>query len=322
EDGHYLPATAAWLQEASGERIDPALLDDDGHALDQAIVMLRHSHRFDAASGIGELASAVNRGMPAASREVWRRAPGDLVRLAPRGPDDAALKRLVLDGAAPFGPAGPGVPAAVGYRRYLERMRDTRPPLDAARAAFDAWATQVLDEHARFQVLCAVRTGPWGVEGLNQRIAGWLAGAGLIATTQGWYAGRPVLVTRNDYDLGLMNGDVGLCLMLPHEGAWQLRVAFSAADGSGALRWLLPSRLQEVDSLYAMTVHKSQGSEFSHTALILPDTRGPLLTRELVYTGITRARHWLSVVDPAELLEVAMQRRVQRASGLGGLYAG
>ena len=174
-------------------------------------------------------------------------------------------------------------------------------------AAFDA-----------FRVLCALRLGPWGVEGLNQRISSELLRQQLISSDHGWYEGRPVLVTRNDYSLGLMNGDIGIALLVPTpEGPPKLRVAFPRNDGSGGVRFVLPTRLAEVETVFAMTVHKSQGSEFIHTALVLPDAPNPVLTKELLYTGITRAKHWFSLVESgAGVFEGAVGKNVQRTSGL------
>ena len=214
-----------------------------------------------------------------------------------------------------------GTPSAgrEGYRHYLETLRNTRPAAAADRAGIDAWAAGVLTAHGRFQLLCALRRGPWGVEGLNPRIAGWLREAGLIGADEGWYEGRPVLVTRNDYGLGLMNGDMGITLALPlADGGSQLRVAFPSGDGRNGIKWVLPSRLQAVETVFALTVHKSQGSEFTHAALALPDSLNPILTRELVYTGITRARSGFTLVDASgsRVLEQAVARRVLRLSGL------
>jgi len=154
-----------------------------------------------------------------------------------------------------------------------------------------------------------VRDGPWGVASLNQHIAASLGLAGA-----GWYAGRPVMVTRNDYALKLMNGDIGLCL----NHANGLRVAF--ADGQGGVRWVLPARLDAVETVFAMTVHKSQGSEFDHVALVLPERPVAVLTRELLYTGITRARSRLTLVVPqAEVLLRAVGIKVLRSGGLADL---
>ncbi|MFV0456057.1 MAG: ATP-binding domain-containing protein, partial [Pseudomonas sp.] len=169
------------------------------------------------------------------------------------------------------------------------------------------------------------------VEGLNPRIAGLLQRRGLLEADTGWYEGRPVLVVRNDNSQGLKNGDIGIALRLPEPaeapGAAPnpvLREAFPRNDGSGALRFILPSRLNAVETVFAMTVHKSQGSEFAHTALILPDTLNPVLTKELLYTGITRARHWFSLIETRPgIFDEAVQRQVARRSGLmDGLNGG
>ncbi|KAF1019939.1 MAG: RecBCD enzyme subunit RecD [Paracidovorax wautersii] len=328
EGGHYWPAVADWLAAVGAGVVPAALRDTHGQDADQAVAMLRRSYRFDAASGIGQLALAVNAGDATAARHVLAQAPADLQVATLSGEDDAALARLVVDGGAGGGLKGGA--GRRGYRHYLETLRAQQPALDADQDALDDWARAVLAAYGEFQVLCALRRGPWGVEGLNARIAQVLAERGWITSTQGWYPGRPVLVTRNDYALGLMNGDIGVTLALPHRAAdgervWVNRVAFAAGDGSGRIRWVLPSRLQATETVYAMTVHKSQGSEFMHASLVLPDGLSPVLTRELVYTGITRARRWFTLVTAARktgkadtlgVLAAALQRRVLRASGL------
>jgi len=169
------------------------------------------------------------------------------------------------------------------------------------------------------------------VEALNLRIARLLRAQGLLdAELGGWYAGRPVMVTRNDYALDLRNGDVGLALTVPARRAgdanvpaatplWRLRVAFPAPELPGGVRWVLPSRLRDVETVFAMTVHKSQGSEFSHAALLLPEQASPVVTRELLYTGITRARHWFTLAASSAAIQSATERAVQR---VGGLAAG
>lgn len=331
-DGHYTPATCEWLEQACGEGVVPALVDAAGGALDQAVVMLRHSHRFSAASGIGQLAEAVNAGDIASVGRIWQQAHADLALLPLVGGDEAVFKALVIDGGVATAAAAnaldrDGSPSAAaspplrnGYRHYLEVLREQQPAPNAPQQAFDDWARAVLHAHGRFQVLCALRRGPWGVAGLNQRIARVLREADLIPAGDGWYLGRPVLITRNDYGLGLMNGDIGITLALPgtNDQAWLLRVAFPAGDASQGIKWVLPSRLQAVETAYALTVHKAQGSEFTHAALLLPEALSPILTRELLYTGITRARSFLTVATPgsARLLEEAARRQVLRASGL------
>lgn len=363
EGGHYTPATAEWLEAVTGKPLPERYRDVDtnepGQPLDQSIAMLRVSHRFDAQSGIGQLAEAVNRpldpdhGAHSKSTEKKRAVRGifeqgyvDLALLRLADADDPAFDRLVVDGnPTGFANAGQGrhdrrgdpIAPPVGYRHYLEVLQAQRPAQTSfgeseERKPFDDWAHAVLEAHGHFQLLCALRKGPWGIEGLNPRIARSLRRAGLIAASDvelehGWFEGRPVLVTRNDYGLGLMNGDIGITLALPdarqpshHNSRTLLRVAFPTSDGSDRIKWVLPSRLQAVETVYAMTVHKSQGSEFTHTALLLPDAPNPILTRELVYTGITRARHWLTVVETGRgMLLDAVERRVMRVSGLGRL---
>ena len=185
-------------------------------------------------------------------------------------------------------------------------------------------ALVVLAAHGRFQLLCALRHGPAGVSGLNARIEAILKKHHLIDLAGPWYAGRPVIVTRNDYTLGLMNGDIGITLPCPVEQAgsgqrvWGLRVAFPTHEANAPVRWVLPSRLHAVDTVYALTVHKSQGSEFDQVCLVLPDQTQAVLTRELLYTGITRARERFTLVEAADgLLEAALSRPSVRASGLG-----
>lgn len=318
ESGGYSEATRTWLESQTGEQLeDPALVSGD-QALAQHIVMLRHSRRFGSGSGIGRLARAVNQGDAQAARAILAAGADDLHVLHLSGEQDRALERLLIDGQ------GDGEPRPQGYAHYLQLMQAERPAATADSHAWDGWAGNVLAAFDRFQLLCAVRKGTWGVEALNERIAEALVRRGLLEQAQGWYEGRPVLVTRNDYSLGLMNGDIGIALRLPEPpespGAAErqvLRVVFPRNDGSGSLRHILPSRLSAVETVFAMTVHKSQGSEFAHCALILPDSLNPVLTKELIYTGITRARHWFSLIESRPgIFEQAVQRRVERRSGL------
>ena len=163
----------------------------------------------------------------------------------------------------------------------------------------------------RFQLLCALRDGPFGVTGLNAQIERALAEAGLVAPEHDWYAGRPVMVIQNDHAIGLYNGDIGLCL--PDDNG-RLRVWFET--GEGQLRSLLPSRVPAHETVYAMTIHKSQGSEFAQVIMVLPDQMSPLLSRELIYTGITRAKQQLTLYADPTLLAQAIRRRTERYSGL------
>ena len=342
---HYTPATADWLAQATGQPLPAEFIDPAGQPLDQAITMLRVSHRFNEHSGIGQLAKAINQpGHAQSEREkqqavtaVLRHGYSDIHHLVMN--DDTALDKLVIHGS-PSGFAGNGegrtdhegrpIAPPTGYRHYLNVLQAQRPrgeSFEKNQTAFDAWASEVLSAYSHFQLLCALRKGPWGVEGLNQRIASTLRREKLLfgsdyTLEKGWYEGRPVLVTQNDYGLKLMNGDIGITLAVPDPRNPQqklLRVAFPTSDTEKPIRWVLPSRLHTVETVFAMTVHKSQGSEFLHTALLLPPTLNPILTRELVYTGITRAREWLTVVEAKRgVLNEAVVREVVRVSGVGG----
>ena len=318
EGGWYTPHTLDWLEQVSGEDLAASELqqDIDGtHPLAQQVVMLRHSRRFGEGSGIGQLSRLVNQQHAEQARLLLMSGGfADLSTLALKGEQDKHFERLALEGRGD---------EAKGYRHYLEVLREHRPqptaPLEDP--CWMVWASKVLEAFEAFQVLCAVRKGPWGVEGLNERITRALFARKLIESDQHWYEGRPVLMTRNDYGLGLMNGDIGIALKLPerdnHSQRHVLRVAFARNDGQGGIRFVLPSRLNDVETVYAMTVHKSQGSEFSHTALVLPEALNPVLTKELVYTAITRAKHRFSLIEPrAGVFEGAVQRKVKRLSGL------
>lgn len=294
EAGRYSVATRDYVAATSGETIPPDYLDPAGSMLAQQTVMLRESRRFG--GPIGQLALAVNRG-DAVAAQACLHAPGDEVSWIGHARPDAVVA-LALDGRA-------GAPG--GYRSYLEEVR-SGPLGDHA-----AWVKRVLSAFERFRILCALREGEWGVTGLNRAIESALAEARLIGKRGEWYAGRPVMVTRNDYGAGVFNGDIGITLPAVQAGA-AMRVFFLDGD---EVRSVLASRLAEAETAYAMTVHKSQGSEFEHTVLVLPPETNQILTRELVYTGITRARarFTLACAHPVVLAD-AIVRKTQRASGL------
>ncbi|MBA6420746.1 exodeoxyribonuclease V subunit alpha [Pseudomonas sp. 5Ae-yellow] len=320
--GYYSKQTRDWLEQVSGQSLAAAQLhigDDSQHALAQQTAMLRHSHRFGADSGIGELARAVNRCAADQARELLTRGHfTDIRSQRLSGPSDPCFAALALGSDSDT-----GLP---GYAAYLQVLDQQRPA--SSTAALDPlwqdWARAVLKTFDRFQLLCAVRRGEWGVEAVNQRVAALLQRRGLLRSEQLWYEGRPVLVTRNDYSLGLMNGDIGIALRIrePALIAGQaetdaLRVAFARNDGSGNIRFVLPSRLPEVETVFAMTVHKSQGSEFEHAVLVLPEARNPVLTKELVYTAITRASRQFTLLESRPgVFEAAVQTPVRRISGL------
>ncbi|HEN3669439.1 exodeoxyribonuclease V subunit alpha [Yersinia enterocolitica] len=253
-----------------------------------SLCLLRKSYRFDEKSGIGQLALAVNAGRYRDALTVFNGTYSDIERFSLTDPDDYQV--LLEDCAA-------------GYQHYLEL------------AAAGADAVDVLAAFGRYQLLCALRAGPFGVSGLNERIEQLLHRKRLIERTPGpsgrWYVGRPVMIGLNDSTLGLFNGDIGIALPDP-EG--ELRVHFQLPDGN--IKSVQPSRLPSHETAYAMTVHKSQGSEFEHTVLVLPNTFMPVLTRELVYTAITRARQRLTLYCSDTVLSHAIRTPTLRVSGL------
>lgn len=299
--GAYSTATADWILAHTGQDVR-AFVSASGRsaALAQHTVMLRHSRRFAADSGIGQWAQAVNAGEVQTVKTL-------LADCAASSATQASLFAADVDWLnLPRWPH-PVLAQAVrqGWSAWSALLAPWRAP---GAVCHDAAAWALLQCFADYQVLCALRSGPWGVVHVNQCISRWM-GEG----AQEWYVGRPVMVTRNDPNLQLMNGDVGLCLPTANG----LRVAFAQA---GQIRWVLPSRLDAVETVWAMTVHKSQGSEFAHVLLVLPDTPSPVLTRELIYTGLTRAKTRLTLMLASQsVLLQATATRVLRSGGLSQL---
>lgn len=297
--GCYSKATADYVQQASGEKL-PDEYVCGGSALAQQTVMLRASRRFQGA--IGALASAVNNGDDEQARHCLRGADNDEHALAwIATASQTHLINLALEGR---------LHVADSYLGYLELLRKAPAGSESDRLA---WIRSLLFAFDRFRILCAVREGEWGVTGVNQAIEQAFAQKGYIRKSSEWYAGRPVMVTRNDYSIGVFNGDIGICLP-DASGTGSLRVYFPHGE---SCRSVLASRLPNTETAYAMTVHKSQGSEFAHVALALPVDINPVVTRELIYTGITRARSAFTLLtaDPAVLAQ-AIAQKTKRASGL------
>jgi exodeoxyribonuclease V alpha subunit len=287
EAGEYLPETLSYVHASTGQEI-PEQYAGQGGPIAQQTVMLRESRRFG--GPIGALALAVNAGDAGKAVEVLRSGQDGKVAWTDMA-QASDLLQLALS----------------GYRPYLQLIKNMPENTD------DIVRLGILKSFESFRLLCAVREGEWGVSGLNDAIEQRLQTAGLLKKTGEWYVGRPVMVTRNDYATGVFNGDIGLTLPDPaRPGA--LRVYFSEGD---AVRSVLATRLRNVETAFAMTVHKSQGSEFAHTAMVLPKDSGGMLARELIYTGITRARDYFTLLTPnGQVLLDAIGQRTQRASGL------
>ncbi|NVD05986.1 exodeoxyribonuclease V subunit alpha [Vibrio sp. JPW-9-11-11] len=289
----YSQTHASQLARLTG--FDTLANNQQGQAsIADSLCMLKKSYRFDARSGIGQLAQAVNSGSTLKVDAVWQRDFADIAKF----PIDSQHYNQMIQ-------------TMVGeYRGYLQRL--SQAP-DGESETLAERAKSALDLFAQCRLLCAVREGDFGVSGLNQRTERGLAARKLIQTQDElWYHGRPVMVTRNDHGLGLYNGDIGLCVY--DASLDKLKVFFELPDGS--VKAVLPSRVPEHETAYAMTIHKSQGSEFDHTLMILPPDFTPLLTRELIYTGITRAKNRLTLFVDERVLKRGIKVRTERASGL------
>ncbi len=259
-----------------------SVLPDMIRSLPDNTALLQKSYRFDA--GIKALATAINRG----------------------------------DGEGAWAILSAGEPANVGLltgssigaigRRYAAYMETvTKVAEVGVRAVFRAFAA--------FQVLCPGRHGSRGVAALNAAVEKHLRRKGYACQAEQWYPGRPVLITTNEYSLELYNGDVGICLPDPVDG--EMKVWFERGDGG--LRGYLPARLPRHETVFAMTIHKSQGSEFGEVLVILPEEESRLLNRQLLYTGVTRAKERVRIVASKSIFVYAVGGDYPRSSGLADL---
>ncbi|HYS64749.1 MAG TPA: AAA family ATPase, partial [Paraburkholderia sp.] len=267
--------------------------------LADSVVWLERNYRFGLESPIGRLSLAIRNGSASAALDVLNIDPVEPCAAALHEDTHATLaERTIMRLAAGFAPYADALAAALAA--------ETPDPLP------------LFDALNRFRVLCATRSGPRGVDQVNAVMAAQVrrsAGVTLAVGAQ-WFAGRPVMVTRNDYALGLFNGDIGIAL--PGAGG-ALRVYFRTGDGG--LRAVSPAALPPHDTAFALTVHKSQGSEFDHAVLMLPSVFSRVLSRELVYTAITRARERVEVIGARAVLAQAIATPTQRDSGLAARIA-
>jgi len=259
-----------------------------GNALHGTLALLKKNYRFGNESAIYRLCEAVRAGKGCDALELL-----SVQSLADLGsaplPSPQQLSNALRE------------PVLAGYGAY---MRESDP-------------AKALEALGRFRVLCALRKGPYGVEELNRRIAALLREAGLIQGSHPLYAGMPLLITRNDPQLGLFNGDIAVLLPDPAQAEAPEKPLWAWLPGEGSeLRRIAPTQLPEHEPAFAMTVHKSQGSEFERVLLMLPERDTPVLTREWIYTGLTRARSRMDVWFHPEVFERGVARRTERTSGL------
>jgi exodeoxyribonuclease V alpha subunit len=256
-----------------------AVLADLVEALPENTVELQKTFRFDTA--INRLSRAVNSGDVEAAR---------MCLADPTSQSTRFLTESLRDFAG---------------SRYLEYMRQVENVQDVGEE-------KVFAVFNRFRILCAMRLGTFGVEGINTEMEQFLYRQGYECLATTWYPGRPVLITRNDYSLDLYNGDVGIAL--PDPAGDGVRVVFQRPDGT--LKSCLPNRLPPCETAYAMTIHKSQGSEFDDVLVVLPEKENPIVSRELVYTALTRARKQVLVSASEEIFRLALERKIRRYSNL------
>ncbi|MCD6353662.1 MAG: exodeoxyribonuclease V subunit alpha [Proteobacteria bacterium] len=271
------------IQSITEETVDIKTTDDES-GMDNCIVHLQKSFRFGSDSGIDKVSRAVNKGDGNRALRILKSNKFQDIKWStlprPNALFDILKERIIT-----------------GFERYLKAS----DPEEALRL-FD-----------RFRILCAVRNGPYGVAALNHLSEEILTKEKLIVTDRKWYPGRPVLIDHNDYDLRLFNGDVGI--ILPDPKMNNEPHAFFSSEG-GAVRKFSLVRLPELETVYAMTVHKSQGSEFDDVLFVMPDRQSPVLTRELIYTGITRAKKSIKIEGVESVFKDAVAHRIERSSGL------
>lgn len=282
----FSPEFARQIEDLSGQKIPSGNIPP---SVQDSIIQLQQNYRFSNISGIGLLSQAIKEGKEQEVLELLysgKYADIHWTEIAESEKSFKELRQIIIE----------------KYRDYLNAANSGSVSAD-----------QIFDLFERFRILCALRVGNWGTERINAYIEKILADAGLINPRSLYYEGRPIMVLHNDYNLRLFNGDVGIVLKDKNNDD-QLRVFFR--DEQGCMRKILPARLPGHETVWAMTVHKSQGSEFEEVILILSERDMSVITRELVYTGITRASGYVNILTSKEILSKAISRRIYRQSGL------
>ncbi|MBD3346498.1 MAG: exodeoxyribonuclease V subunit alpha [Chitinivibrionales bacterium] len=281
--GSFSKDMAALIRENAGQKVD-SVPEPDTSPLHDCIVNLNKSYRFTQKSGIGQLSRAVNEGCAEKALSILQSSDGGDVAFKEVASKERLLRRL----------------SGLTAQKYEQYFKE--PDLK-----------RLFEHLQKFQILCAVRHGPYGVAFCNQTIEKIFSDKGHIDTKQRYYARRPILVTENDYMANLYNGDVGIVMSSLDQAATN-RAWFPGKQG--VLRSFLPQRLPAHETVFATTVHKSQGSEYDTVLLILPDVPAPILTRELIYTAITRAKKNIEIWGTREVFAEAVGRKITRLSGL------
>ncbi len=249
------------------------------HSLSSNCVHLTESKRFEGV--IGDFAEAVCQGNSTAALHIAQQG-SDAIAYHPLEQPDATAKKLFQ-----------------GYRDFVEALKEQQAIAD------------IIKKFDSYRVLCAVREGAYGVNSLNQRLSVLLQKElSLSEESSIWYHGRPIMVTKNDYSLDVFNGDIGITIA-EEDGFY---VYFPTQDQQ--YRRIAAARLAYSETALALTIHKSQGSEFSRVAVVLPKEDSAILSRQLLYTGITRAKHYIHLWAMEQLFIKAIEQQTQRAAGL------
>lgn len=270
--------------DSQSQTVEDQLPITNTQLLQESIVLLDKNYRFSEDSGIWTLAQAIRQGQSEKALAILQSESYPDVNWHPINPSEGLPSTLIHQIVA-------------GFSRYLSE------PLPE----------KALQAYQQFRILCALRRGLYGVEAINRRIEEELSKAGRIRATANWYHGRPIMMTRNDYRLQLFNGDIGIILRNPTD-TQELQAFFP--DKPGQIRTFWPHRLSEHETVYAMTIHKSQGSEFDQVLILLPDQISPVLTRELIYTAITRAKQSVNVWGNEQVFKETVSQKINRTSGL------
>lgn len=257
-------------------------VDEKQYTMSDSVTFLLKSRRFDGEGEIGKIATQVISGDYAQS---WR------LLLAAEKNNSKELYHLANDIHSWLTPL---------VEQYYQ-------PLFSCKNVEDAFK-----QFAQFRILSATRKGPQGVEIFNEYVLDILQNKGLVPYNRAFFPSQPILITENDYKLGIYNGDIGI-FWRNQQGI--LMAVFEMANGD--YQWIMPSRLPSFEHVYAMTIHKTQGSEFMHVAMVLPEQKdNKLLSRELLYTGITRAKSKLSIASNEYIWRSGVSQKIQRFSGL------
>src|SRR5699024_6406234 len=269
-----------WLEEVNiGLPKDKQITGDA--TLINNITLLTESYRFSEHSGIGRLAKNINDGN--ANRVLELLTDSDEKNLGFQQIHDVTgLKQLVKQNT----------------RQYYQQLQDAKSPAEA------------FNLYKEFRILAAHRKGPWGVRFINSIIDQLLQKRPRTAGRRSWYSGKPIIVNTNDYNLGLYNGDIGLCLLNKND---KPRIYFRDENG---YKETIPAQLTNYGSAYALTIHKSQGSEFERLLLVLPSVPSKIVSRELIYTAITRARTEIKIAGTKRTIKNAVRQKIKRLSGL------